>query len=506
MGESGNHQSKERGSNQVLLKSIILWRVLSRSPHLPPGPKGLPLIGVWNIPTRSPWLVFEEWSKQYGDMFYFESFGQSFLIMSSMRRVKDLMEKRSSNYSDRPRAVMVMELMDWSFNVPLLPYGSWWRRHRRAIHEHFHMNIVEKYWPIQLRETRAFLRRLHKTPEELRRHIRLTFGAVILDVIYGIRIADNNDPYITIAEEAVAGAAEAANPGAFLVDLIPALKYIPDWFPGASFKRFAARYKKLTRIILHKPFNYVKACLADGIPNTSVAANLLESLPPVNDPKREEEETVARNTGSAMEIFFLAIALFPEVQKRAQAELDNVVGRDRLPSFDDLRSLHYINALARETMRWLLVVPLGVSHMASEDDEYDGYRIPKGTVVLGNAWAILHDPEMFPNPHKFKPERFLKDGKFNLNGVLDPHDVAFGFGRRICPGRHLSNNSLLITVASVLAVYDVLPPVDEKDLPIPMSLEVTHGIVSHPVSLECTIRPQSVLATELIHSSEFQED
>ncbi|PFH47239.1 hypothetical protein AMATHDRAFT_6962 [Amanita thiersii Skay4041] len=497
----------------IAILAVILWRkASSKSLNLPPGPKGLPLIGVWNLPSEKPWLVYEQWSKQYGDMIYFESFGTSFLILNSIKRVRDLMEKRSNNYSDRPRAVMLLELMGWTFNPAFLPYGSWWRRHRRSMHEYFHTNTVDKYWPIQLRETRAFLRRLHETPEQLCRHIRHAFGALILEIAYGISIADNNDPFITLAEEAIVGVTVAGNPGAFFVDLIPALKYIPDWFPGSSFKRFGEHYKKVNTIMVNKPFDYVRSCLADGTAKPSMATSLLESLPDEDDPKRVEEETIARNvtgvsyTGSAMEIFFLAMAMFPEVQKRAQAELDIVVGPDRLPSFDDMYSLHYINAIARETMRWLLVLPLGVGHMVTDDDVYDGYHIPKGTIVLGNAWAILHDPEIYSDPHEFKPGRFMKDGKFNIDGILDPHEVAFGYGRRVCIGKHLSSNSLFITIASVLAVYDILPPLDEDGSPIPLKAEVSSGLFSRPVSLECMIKPRSVVAKELILSSESQED
>ena len=99
------------------------------------------------------------------------------------------------------------------------------------------------------------------------------------------------------------------------------------------------------------------------------------------------------------------MALYPEVQKKAQAEIDAVVGPNRLPDFEDRPFLPYINAVVKESMRWHLVVPLcaflssfslctiltgseALPHMATNDDEYDGYYIPKGTVVLGNAWPV----------------------------------------------------------------------------------------------------------------------
>ena len=87
-----------------------------------------------------------------------------------------------------------------------------------------------------------------------------------------------------------------------------------------------------------------------------------------------------------MQTFFLAMALYPEVQRRAQAELAAVVGPHRLPEFEDQKKLPYINAIVKECLRWQNVFTLGLPHRVMEDDEYNGYRIPKGSIVLGNIW------------------------------------------------------------------------------------------------------------------------
>lgn len=194
------------------------------------------------------------------------------------------------------------------------------------------------------------------------------------------------------------------------------------------------------------------------------------------------------------------MCLYPEVQKKAQAELDQVLGA-RLPDFSDRPSLPYINAVVKESNRWQLVLPLGMSpwrssrdsantirvavpHSTIRDDEYEGYFIPRGTIVMGNAWyvwiithlsetlirvtffrTILQDPDVFHDPQTFAPERFLKNGQIDPS-IRDPSVAAFGFGRRICPGRHLSDNSLFITVASVLSVFDISPVLDKDGKPI----------------------------------------
>jgi len=79
-----------------------------------------------------------------------------------------------------------------------------------------------------------------------------------MEVCYGITVLERNDPFISIAEEALKGVAEAGVPGAFLVDLLPVLKYVPSWFPGAGFKRKAARWREFICGMLEKPYHRVK--------------------------------------------------------------------------------------------------------------------------------------------------------------------------------------------------------------------------------------------------------
>lgn len=115
----------------------------------------------------------------------------------------------------------------------------------------------------------------------------------------------------------------------------------------------------------------------------------------------------------------------PDVQKKAQAELDSVIGPDRLPTWDDRSSLPYVDAVLKETLRWNTATPLGVPHAVIQDDVYEGKFIPAGSTVISNIWAIMRDESEFKNPDSFWPERFLQP-----NPPKDPHSYAFGFGRR----------------------------------------------------------------------------
>ena len=124
-------------------------------------------------------------------MIYLNVLGQHFVVLSSLEVTTDLFEKRSSNYSDRKQTTMLIELyvsrffrfkklvkndfrcrMGLTISMPLMPYGLWWRKHRRSFNEHFHRNAVAKYQPIQRQEVHAFLRRLLVTPDDFFHHIR----------------------------------------------------------------------------------------------------------------------------------------------------------------------------------------------------------------------------------------------------------------------------------------------------------------------------------------------
>ena len=130
-----------------------------------------------------------------------------------------------------------------------------------------------------------------------------------------------------------------------------------------------------------------------------------------------------------MKAFFLAMVLNPKVMKKAQEELDRVVGKGELPDFSHKDDLPYIDALVKETLRWNSPLPTAVPNRAMHDDVYRGYLIPAGATVIQNVWAVFRDPKIYPDPETFNPDRFLKDGKIDPL-VFNPEDRLFGTGRR----------------------------------------------------------------------------
>ncbi|KAJ7021454.1 cytochrome P450 [Mycena alexandri] len=503
----------------VVCLATLLYAIRWRRKHfhqlpLPPGPKKLPIVGnLFDIPADLPWEAYQQWSKDFkSDIIHLNVAGTSIIVLSSMEVIKDLLDRRSALYSDRPHAPMLNDLMGWSEFFGFMNHGDRWRRQRKLFHEAFHAGAVKQFNPQVRNSTHRLLRRLLKDPHNLMAQFRHLAGALIMEVTYGLEVESTEDPYIQIAEEAMHGLGIACIPGTFLVDLIPALKYVPSWFPGADFKRKARRWRDVTRELVEFPFAETKRRMAAGTAPLSFASLNLSLLTDsgskqsAGSEERDIKETSAAayaagadTTVSAMGTFALAMLKHPDVQRKAQAELDAVIGHGHLPELGDAPALPYVSAIVKEVLRWENVAPIGIPHRILVEDEYRGYRIPANSIVIGNVWALMHNEEIYPDPKSFKPERFLLDGKLNSN-MQDP-EVVFGFGRRICPGRHIAYSSLWLTMASILATFDIDKAVDGNGNVVEPSYEYSSALVFAPLPFECSITPRSSQAVQAIEAA-----
>ncbi|KXN81232.1 O-methylsterigmatocystin oxidoreductase [Leucoagaricus sp. SymC.cos] len=419
--------------NTLIALSIpLIVYILTRSKkRYPPGPRRLPLIGnLLDIPLRHAYEKFAQYSKDLdSDIIYIDAAGTPFIVLNS-----------------RYHQTMAYELIDGRRLFAMLPYGEEWREGRRIMVKHLTSSDQK---PIFSAITdfvhKSLMPNLLTTPDEFQIHIRNGVGGSILSLAYGFPIKRVNDPWIKLAEQGMHSLTSAAAPGKYAVDVIPALKYLPAWFPGAGFQREAKEWKKTFARFFEVPFKAAKKGMMDGTVKPSFLSRSLEEI--ADSPAKERLEQVIENISgmfsaggtdtsvTAVTNFIAILLLFPEVQEKAQVEIDAVIGPNRLPELSDKASLPYLKAVLKGLLRWKPVVPTGPPHMASEVDVYRGYYIPKGAIIMGNSWAtgIMHDEKIFPEPFQFDPTRFLTPcGQVNPDkSIPNPEAVCtFGYGRR----------------------------------------------------------------------------
>ncbi|ETW76925.1 cytochrome P450 monooxygenase 16 [Heterobasidion irregulare TC 32-1] len=497
----------------VLLVSLLphLWyQRKGKHPYsslpFPPGPKRLPFIGnLFNLPRGHDASVYRDWSREFGsEIVHLDVIGMHAIVVNSARAAREIFEKRSLLYSDRPSFLVLNKMLGFRWALGFMPYGRKWRNARKAFHSCFNSTASLRYHRLELQASQELLRRLLDTPQAFVEHVRHMAVDLILEITYGSNMrsmGDTGDDYVIIAEKTLDAMLIGSTPHAVLLDSFPILSRLPAWFPGAGIKREATRWRPFVEAMMDVPYRKMKETVRDGTAPPSVASSMAFELESKGVPEDIIKQTTASmylggvdTTVSALSSFFLAMVLYPEAQDKAQKEIDTVVGNERLPEFSGEASLPYVGALVKEVLRWRPVLPLAIPHRASSDDEYEGYYIPAGSLVIGNTWAIMHDESVFPDPDCFDPGHFL--------GANDTSpDFAFGFGRRVCPGRFMAYSLLWAMIASVLATFTISKAVDEDGNEIEVSDDYTEGMATFPLPFECRIEPRSLAAASLVRST-----
>jgi len=476
----------------------------------PPGPRPLPIIGnLLDIPKKFSWLAYSKFSKKHGNILSFQIFGQVIVVLNSAEAAKDLLEKRSAIYSDRP-VLPILEMIEWEWSLLMATSsGSYWRLGRRMLDRGLRPVATASYRPMIQARTHVLLSRLLENSHQWEDHIDLLQGELIFAVTYGYQVCGRNDRLLDAPKRGNKIGSEN-NVAFMLVNQIPLLRHIPEWLPWFSYKKLIRVGRELGKQVKYPPIQFVKESMLNGTAVPSLALENLQELEDQNlngSDHNKVEEVIAGTlasmytagldtTVSAIKWFLVAMMLSPDIQKRAQAELDSVTGRERLPTFEDRPRLPFVDAVCREILRWRPVAPVGIPHAVTKDDVYAGFFIPKGAMVIGNIWSILQDPARYPEPDMFKPERFL-----NADGTLldDPVLMSvFGFGKRICPGRHFADAILFISIASLFSAFNIERGEKGGDK---LSDYTTIGaLLSFPNRFPCSFVPRDNNARELILS------
>ncbi|KXS98466.1 hypothetical protein AC578_8058 [Pseudocercospora eumusae] len=443
----------------ILLTTVrILYEYTIRDRKLPPGPRRLPLIGnLHQVPAAGqlPWLVYHKWAKQYGPIYSLQFGGTTFIVISSAEIARDLLDRRGSKYSDRLESVMAGEILTKGNHILLRPYDETYKLHQKMEAPVLNSRTSPLYAPVHELESLQLLNDLLTTADShtFAQHLERYSISIIYSLTYGLRVPDFSHPDVATIHETQTHMLDCLVPGKWLVEVIPAMKHLPRCL--APWRVMAENYHKIESALHLKHMDH-------GL-SSSRSWNWTKEF--TSSPQGHEMEKLEMaydlgiladagmdTTAATLQTFVFAAVTQPAFLAPAQAELDAVIGHHRLPMLADKVRLPYIMAIVNETLRWHTVVPVLTPHATKVEDEYLGFRIPANSCVLALHWSMNMDETIFPDAHVFAPERWVVDAD---EGKKKKYH-AFGYGRRICTGRHIAENSAFLVIARLLWAYDIL--------------------------------------------------
>ncbi|XP_071943152.1 vitamin D 25-hydroxylase-like [Antedon mediterranea] len=462
----------------VLLACIIFtffWKSIigRQSLKLPPGPKGWPLLGILPMLADGE-RVYKKFTKiaaEHGAIFSARLGMFHCVVLNDYEIIREATCRSGDMFLDRPRTPL-FEILGGGKGIGGAFYSEGWKDHRRFSlkmmrsygvgQAHIEPMIAREAWFLNKEFASENGKPFNPTP-----YLGNATANVICAIMFGNRFKFD-DPWfvkmMTILGD-MGHLFKVSGP----INCFPFLRHIPF-----------SPYKKLRKLVddhyifLDKKINEVKLGYVEANPRQFIDAYLDEVR------KREVDGYVGtldeahlkfdisdmfnagtETSANTLKWAVLYLALYPEIQVKVQDEMDLVIGRKRMPLLSDRSQLPYTMATLAEVQRIGCIAPLSVPHAATEDTTLRGYDIPKGTIVTLNIWSVMFDPEVWPEPEKFKPERFLNEnGCYSKNEKLIP----FSIGRRNCVGEQLAVMELFIYFTHLLHRFKLKYP-DEEPTP-----------------------------------------
>ncbi|CAG8981523.1 hypothetical protein HYALB_00003096 [Hymenoscyphus albidus] len=464
---------------------ILAWRYYSnrkKSPYpLPPGPPADPIIGSMRyMPTERPELAYIEWGKKYNsDILYINVLGQSMVILNKREDAVELLDRRGAKYMDRPPLPYFDEL-GFEGMVTSANNGPYFRRHRKAFQNGFTQTKCIQYQPLEENEARQLAMRLITDSESWMAQMVTFSTAIIANLAYGIEVNGKDDDFVKWSEGVGKGVGGGASASATMVDIFPIIRNLPQWLSIFPSLKLARECRPYVKNIHEMPFNIVKDDMEKGIQKISFIRSLLEErasgkVKPVDQLNDYDITSIGGTTYAAgmdttwstTSIFVLGMILNPDTQRKAQQEIDSIVGTDRLPTFADRAKLPAVERIVLET-----------------------------SLVIVNSYAVNRDTSTYSSPELFNPDRYIPVSEGGEGAI--PPVGHFGFGRRICPGQNLGLNNVWIAVATTLATINIQKKKDKNEREIEPVVEMTTGFVSHPKYFPVEFQPRSERAVELL--------
>ncbi|KAI3737188.1 hypothetical protein L2E82_27183 [Cichorium intybus] len=432
--------------------------------NLPPTVfPSLPIIGHLYLLKPPLYKTFAKITAKYGPIVLLQLGFRRVLLVSSPSLVEECFTKNDIILANRPRMLFGKIIgVDYT-SLAWAPYGDNWRNLRRiASIEILSVHRLNEFHDIRAEEVRFLIRKLVSSSHPVTMKLvcyELTLNVMMM-MIAGKRYFGGDNPEL---DEEGNRFREMLNETFILAGASNVGDYLPilSWFGVKGLeKRLIALQKKRDAFFQGLIEEVRKSKRNDARNKRKTMIEVLLSLQE-SDPEYYTDAMIRNfvlallaagsdTSAGTMEWTMSLLLNHPEVLQKAQSEIDQVVGKDRLVDESDITNLPYLRCIINETLRFKPAGPLLVPHEASEDCVIGGYNIPGGTMVIVNQWAIHHDPKVWTDPEKFIPERFT-----GLEGTRDGFKLLpFGSGRRSCPGEGLAVRVLGMTLGSIIQCFD----------------------------------------------------
>ncbi|KAK7329383.1 hypothetical protein VNO77_23546 [Canavalia gladiata] len=454
----------------ILIINILFQIKSKKQRNLPPGPPTLPIIGNLHHLKQPMHRTFATLSRTYGDIISLWFGSRLVVVVSSPSLFQECFTKNDIILANRPRFLAGKYIFYNYTTLGSTSYGDHWRNLRRITTiDVLSNNRLNSFLEIRRDETNRLVSKLGQdstchefTKVELRpRLTEMTFNAM-MRMISGKRYY-GDDCDVTDVEEAkqfreiiteMLSLLGANNKS----DFLPLLRLFDFEDLEKRLKRIGKRADAFLQGLIeeHRSGKHGSAdTMIDHLLKLSVSQpeyysdHMIKGL--------IQAMLLAGTDTSAVTIEWVMAELLnhPEVLKKAKHEIDTQIGKDRLVDEQDVSKLPYLQNIISETLRLHPPAPLLLPHYSSEDCKIGGYNIPRDTIVLTNAWLIHRDPKLWNDPTSFKPERFEKEGEVNKL-------IAFGLGRRACPGLGLAQRTVGFTMALLIQCFEWERESEEK--------------------------------------------
>ncbi|KAG5053863.1 hypothetical protein JHK85_006373 [Glycine max] len=449
----------------VLLLFFIRNLRTFKNPPLPPGPKGLPIIGnLHQFDSSILYLQLWQLSKKYGPIFSLQLGLRPAIVVSSPKLAKEVLKNHDLEFSGRPKLLGQQKLSYNGSEIAFSPYNEYWRQIRKICVVHiFSSKRVSSFSSIRNCEVKQMIKKIsgHASSSgvtNLNELLMSLSSTIMCRVAFGRRYEDEGSEKSRF--HVLLNELQAMMSTFFVSDYIPFTGWI-DKLKGLharlerNFKEFDKFYQEVIdehmdpnrqQMEEHDMVDVLLQLKNDRSLSIDLTYDHIKGV--LMDILVAGTDTTAATSVWAM----TALIKNPRVMKKVQEEIRNVGGTKDFLDEDDVQKLSYFKAMIKETFRLYPPATLLVPRESNEECIIHGYRIPAKTILYVNAWVIHRDPESWKNPQEFIPERFL-DSDVDFRGQ-DFQLIPFGTGRRSCPGLPMAVVILELVLANLLHSFD----------------------------------------------------